>query len=569
MLAIDVELLTGRYVATRFNDRTRVEWPPHPARLFSAAVAAWADAEEPDPEERDALLWWESLLAPEIECSWGEAWSERAPVTHYVPVNDTQVVGRDTSDTYRKLRDARDEVAGDDGESEKSSARTRTRLNKLETKASEDSLRVASGGSAPTSALQVLPASRQRQARVYPTAIPENEVVTYLWPTADAADPHVAVLDGLLGRIPRLGHSSSLVSVSTKAAQVSPDPPPEADGPQRVQLAPSEAGRLPVRVAGAGQLASLETAFLAHQGTEPRVLPAEIVTYAPVGPDLQEAPTSVFGTNWIVVEPIDDRFGIRDTLALTRTLRSALMKHSLVQPAPEIISGHLPGPTGSRTAPTNKAHLAIVALPFVAHRHADGGIRGLALLVPEACSSEDRTLVLRTLGNWLEDGAKGGGNGELQLGHMGVARFRRSVPDEASAAARPTRWTRASRRWASVTPVALDRFPGDFNDSNPGRRDATQQRAEDLIRKSCDYIGLPAPAEVSVGSTPPVLGTRKAGAFPPYAVQGGKLRRTLVHVELVFAEPVRGPVLLGAGRYLGYGLCAPLPDHDRRTADHG
>ena len=52
MFAIAVELLCGRYTAMQFNDRTRPEWPPHPARLFSAMVAAWADADEPDPAER-------------------------------------------------------------------------------------------------------------------------------------------------------------------------------------------------------------------------------------------------------------------------------------------------------------------------------------------------------------------------------------------------------------------------------------------------------------------------------------------------------------------------------------
>ena len=40
MLAIEFELLTGRYAATAHNDRSRAEWPPHPARIFSALVAA-------------------------------------------------------------------------------------------------------------------------------------------------------------------------------------------------------------------------------------------------------------------------------------------------------------------------------------------------------------------------------------------------------------------------------------------------------------------------------------------------------------------------------------------------
>src|SRR3546814_9451993 len=111
MLAVQVELLTGRYVATRYNDRTNVERPPHPARLFSAAVAAWADAEdERGEDEREVLLWWEALGAPDITCSWGEHGPPggRNPVIHYVADNDPQVARRDTSSVYLQLREAVD-----------------------------------------------------------------------------------------------------------------------------------------------------------------------------------------------------------------------------------------------------------------------------------------------------------------------------------------------------------------------------------------------------------------------------------------------------------------------------
>ena len=59
MLTIEVEFLLGRYAAADFRDRERPEWPPHPARLFSALVAAShesglgesarADSPAPDP----------------------------------------------------------------------------------------------------------------------------------------------------------------------------------------------------------------------------------------------------------------------------------------------------------------------------------------------------------------------------------------------------------------------------------------------------------------------------------------------------------------------------------------
>jgi CRISPR-associated protein Csb2 len=41
---------------------------------------------------------------------------------------------------------------------------------------------------------------------------------------------------------------------------------------------------------------------------------------------------------------------------------------------------------------------------------------------------------------------------------------------------------------------------------------------------------------------------------------GGLIRQ--VHAYLEFDEPVVGPILLGAGRYRGYGLCRPLQEID-------
>ena len=90
-IGIEVNFLTGRFVATCHNDRRQAEWPPHPARLFSALVAAWADADEVDASERAALEWLESQAPPDIAAS--EAVPRKA-VSHFVPVNDISVVSR-------------------------------------------------------------------------------------------------------------------------------------------------------------------------------------------------------------------------------------------------------------------------------------------------------------------------------------------------------------------------------------------------------------------------------------------------------------------------------------------
>ena len=35
-------------------------------------------------------------------------------------------------------------------------------------------------------------------------------------------------------------------------------------------------------------------------------------------------------------------------------------------------------------------------------------------------------------------------------------------------------------------------------------------------------------------------------------------RQSHSHAILIFDEPVRGPVTVGAGRFRGYGLCRPM-----------
>ena len=66
MLTIEIELLGGRYAASAYNDRERAEWPPHPARFFSALVAALHDREPVDVQEREALLWLEQQPPPSL-----------------------------------------------------------------------------------------------------------------------------------------------------------------------------------------------------------------------------------------------------------------------------------------------------------------------------------------------------------------------------------------------------------------------------------------------------------------------------------------------------------------------
>ncbi|HEX7096305.1 MAG TPA: type I-U CRISPR-associated protein Csb2 [Acidimicrobiales bacterium] len=553
MLAVEVELLAGRYVATRFNDRDHGEWPPHPARLFSAAVAAWADADEPAGDERAALLWWETLGPPHISCSWQDPegrpqWRERASVTHYVPDNDVSVFARDLSKVYEQLQAANARLQSlSQGTDVKALAKAERDLAKVVAKAAADSAKVSSGGRVPEAARGLLPDERGRQGRTYPTVVPDDPRVVYVWADADASSPHVAVLDKLLSRIGRLGHSSSPVSV-----RVVDDAPPAT-------LAPDDRGSVGLRVASSGQLRALERAFAAHEGREPRTLPALVQPYAEAEAAKPLRPRPHFDRNWVLLElNKSSRFDVRDTLALARGVRGALMRHSLVQPAPEIISGHVPSPGQGATAATHRNHVAIVPLPFAAFPHADGHVLGVALILPDSAEPDERATVVASAARWLDEHG-----GQLRLGSGGVATLSRVPESEAAQSMHPRRWCRASRVWLTVTPIALDRHPGSLNDRDPAKRDAAEQAARKTIAQACEHIGLPTPVDVQIGTDPLVAGSFPIRRFPAYTVQGGRVRRCLVHAAIDFGQQVEGPVILGAGRFYGYGLCAPASPQPR------
>lgn len=131
---------------------------------------------------------------------------------------------------------------------------------------------------------------------------------------------------------------------------------------------------------------------------------------------------------------------------------------------------------------------------------------------------------------------------------------------------RRTTWCRPAHQWVSVTPVALDRFVRALH--HPTQHDVSDEQVGAIVAQSCVHTGLPEPVDVVISpvgmmsAVPRATNGRSRGgrAFPRFVAAGsGELKQT-VHVALTFNERVRGPVLLGAGRYLGYGLFLPVRD---------
>lgn len=563
MLAVAIDLLAGRYTATVFNDRFTAEWPPHPVRLFAAMVAAWADRDERDPLEAQALRWLEAQPAPDITCDGPSGIRRRSPVTHFVPVNDTGAFtdrGTKRWDALAAAETALAEArAGGD-------ARAITRATTALAKAEQGIARVTPASPVAAGALAVLPDERGRQGRAFPTVVPDTPTVWFTWPDADPSDECRSALDSLLARVGRLGHPSTLV-----ACRIDDDPPPAS---LTVRHGRRREGDPLVRIPQAGLLDFLEADHQRHLGREPRTVEGVAVAYAwrhrvPTPPE-----PPLLGGEWYVLGlPPGQTLGLQRALDLTRAVRGALLAHG-PQPAPPVLSGHEPGPAPSR--PIDGPHLAVVPLAAVLHPRNDGAIRGVALILPRDADADDRAALVAALAAWrTADGLP------LTLpGHRGAPWLLRDLgfergdgePHRASspmASLRRRTWTRPARRWATVTPIALDRVPGQLRAADPVRRQRAFEEAEATIARSCELAGLPAPASVEVRldpvlSTVPHLGPDRRGRgrrpFPPFRTGGTNQPRVCVNAVLTFDPPVAGPVLVGAGRFLGYGLCLPLGD---------
>jgi CRISPR-associated protein Csb2 len=547
MLAIEVTFLTGRYVATAYNTRSESEWPPHPARLFSALVATHAANRDFLPDaaiERGVLEWLEQQGAPSIIAS--EA-ARREIVTVFVPVNDVALTNVD--DEALALEDARAtlaaaESARDPRGLKKADAAVRKAAHAFD-KAVANAIEVPSRTVESRYGSRLLPDQRGRQPRTFPSVTPVDPCVTYVWPDAMPSNEQRLHLDQLLARVVRLGHSSSLVSMRVvDPSSATPTWVPRSDG---------EAS---LRTVEKGQLAALERAFGRHHEIEPRVMPAVTQMYSRSLPKSTAAiAPSVFSDEWLVLRRVGGpNLPMTAAAGIARAMRKTLMSYA-DDPIPEVVSGH-----ATDGSPSQAVHLAIVPLPFVGHAHASGVVLGIALILPRAATLVERRTVYGAVARWeamFRQEDEDAPAVKLNLGAAGELRLERVEGGTVQTTLRAEIWCGPSKTWLSVTPVALDRNPGDLRSRDNEKLHAALRGAEETIARGCVRIGLPEPAAVEILPAAPWAGAAKARHYPPYPADADRTRRVLTHARLVFNDSVAGPVLVGAGRYGGLGLFRP------------
>jgi CRISPR-associated protein Csb2 len=513
MIALGIRYLTGYATATN-QPIEKAEWPVHPARVFMAMAASHFETGA-DAVERAALEWLETAGAPLM--SVGEGMERVAlqrrlaaePIKTYVPVNDDHggIAGR--------------------------------------------------------------PRQEKAQRKVWLTC----DTVFLMW---DREVPTVirGALDGLCGKVTRIGHSSSLVQMWVANGGEVPVP----------NWIPAVRGDEKIRVAVAGSMAELDTAFneagfrrfeeltaglAAAKGKQKTILKERLVDEFPQGtveyrrPEMavwqayakpieaQEEPyeepfEGPFGNIVILTKKEGRNLGLEATLQFTGALRSAAIKAAGgSEGSPEWLSGH-----ERDGSPSQQPHAAFFPLPFVGgeRKYADGHLMGAGIAIPRGIGTEELRRVLGPLF------FNGGAEQDITLySHHWKWELERESRERPPIALRQTTWTGPSRNWASVTPVVLHHHP----------KKSREGDVERILREAFRSAKLPDPVAIRVQSASAIEGAGHARSMPEFDEGGERMCRFQTHVQVLFQIPVIGPVLVGRGRYRGYGFFRPTDDSQK------
>ena len=367
--------------------------------------------------------------------------------------------------------------------------------------------------------------SSNRAGRTFPTTTPTRPQVFFTWEEAAATVENLSRIETILSHVSNVGHSSSVTRL-----WLEPSPPRPTWVP-----CPGE-GELKLRVPHPGRLATLEALHAAGRRPDS---PGMWQSYSSPQEVAEPVGRSHFHPDMLVLRMEgDQRLGLNRTLALTTALRGLLMKAG-AQPPSAIISGH-----AEDGGPLKAPHAAFIPLADTGHQHADGHVMGLGIVLPRGADGGELPLIEQKA---ILKAVASAVSHELVLGELGAWRLGLFEDVLGPKALQPGTWCGRARQWASVTPVVPDRHP------------RASRPAEALVAKACEAVGLPTPVLVETGGVSFVKGAPPAWSFEAMASKPGTGTHWHTHVRVTFPRPVEGPILLGRGRYRGYGLMRPIP----------
>ncbi|MFL5245241.1 MAG: type I-U CRISPR-associated protein Csb2 [Gemmataceae bacterium] len=398
------------------------------------------------------------------------------------------------------------------------------------------------GKNGPFGPMGSLPMGRNRQPRQFPAVVPTSPTLFLTWNGNVPANLRPA-LEKVCSLVTYLGHSASPVRVWV-----------EDQSPKPTLIPDYNRATHHLRMFGGGRLAYLKNRYDAGLRPQPSLWQGYAV---PAREPIETIFDGPFDPGIFVLRelPGNRRYGLESCGIIADAIRTELMRRHGPN-APEWISGH-----AADGSPSKQSRPVYLPLGFVDREHADGHLLGIALVVPRDFEHAEKLFELlgKQDGNKDHDIEPGFpflsltirnphlenreiGKLDLELDERPEGRRQFSL--------KSFTWTHPNRIWKTVTPIMLPLFP---------RRGLT---TEEVVAKACVDAGYPSPVAVRASFAPLMRGVPHSRAFHVKPRQS-RPPRPLTHAAIEFPVPVRGPVLIGAGRYSGYGACrSPLQEDE-------
>lgn len=212
--------------------------------------------------------------------------------------------------------------------------------------------------------------------------------------------------------------------------------------------------------------------------------------------------------------------------------------------------------------PDKARRIRIAPLPSIGHAQTERSIRRVLVAVPPDCSITTSDVAWAFSGLALDFDAETG-----EVSDDGAVLV--SADDRKMLLHCGVEGAEPARLWRTVTPAALPERaarrridPRRIREEAKGgaERMREHEAADWAVRQALRHAGISVPVQaVRVQREPFEARGQRAEAF----ASGTRFaKERLWHVEIAFAQPVPGPLLIGDGRYLGLGLMAPVRHTD-------
>jgi CRISPR-associated protein Csb2 len=390
----------------------------------------------------------------------------------------------------------------------------------------------------------VLPMFRGRQPRRFPAARPHDSIVRLYWKGIEPDDKTFTLLSQLAADTSYICHSTSLTRCCFLRSEVAP--PTDAQQPRR-------------RIYGGrfNELRRDYARFVKSCGKVGRPQPGEQVAHK--SKSTERNPESYFSRDWLVLEHVGGEMpDIRAAALLAKEIRDTLLsgyrQNGMADCIPALVSGHL-----QDGSPTREPHLAVVPLAFAgSNSYADGHVLGFALVPPlnsGLFTDGDFLRAMRSVAPFDVAQQRRTLRETIRLRRFGLKLAPTLDPGRRSLDS--TAYTKAASTFGTVTPVVLDRHLKE-------KGEARQEEVIAQIKSACVNIGLPEPYSVipdkqsAIEGVPSAQPSGNAPEWMRWRLPVSLASRPLIHAVIQFSAPVEGPVILGAGRFVGLGLCRPI-----------